>query len=62
MLFAAPPITPPEPQTTLTHVVSTPVSFHHERLTFDTPSVWTLKGNPKALLDEQSFRLPSRKP
>lgn len=58
MLFAAPPVAPSDAQVTLTQVVALPASFHHNSLTFGDPPVWSLKGNPKALLDDQSFQLP----
>jgi hypothetical protein len=59
MLFAIPPSVPPtEPQIMLVQDAPLSAEFHHDRLTFGAPTVWSLKGNPKALLDDQSFQLP----
>lgn len=58
MLFVPPPINPPEAPAPLTQVVALPASFHHNQLTASELPVWSLKGNPKALLDDQSFQLP----
>jgi hypothetical protein len=57
MLFAAPPAPPPIEPTTLTQVAPLPAGYHNQRLT-GAPAIWSLKGNPKALLDDQSFRFP----
>jgi len=57
MLFAPPPAPPMTPEVTLAQPAALPAGFHHDRLT-GVPGVWALKGNPKTLLDDQSFSLP----
>lgn len=57
MLFAAPPAPPPMEPTTLTQVAPLPAGYHHDRLT-GVATIWSLKGNPKSLLDDRSFQLP----
>lgn len=56
MLFAPPPTPPCEPIATV-HVAPLPTGFHNDRLLNASPSLWTLKGNPQHLLDDQAFHL-----
>ena len=58
MLFAPPPAAPIQQEITLSQAAPLPAGFHHDRLT-GTPGIWSLKGNPKTLLNDQSFHLPA---